>query len=351
MVYDIEGNSLINNGKEAGVYGSTIVLTYPTKTNNDSAMYYSKALLRLPMNYDPYGKPTRLIFFKSGSESYDNINTTEFYYVDYIKYWVDEGYAVMDCFGCTSKYPTTDSFGMPTNLASVASAWEYVTEHYNIDKTGLYIAAKSLGGYIAHQLIFNGNLPIKAAALLAPAIDNKRYCFGYHRFQRVNFATDAGLEGDLSVLEQGSDSSTIGTNVQYTSEFKTLVLNNQNILTGYLPMVSNVINKSLAELLELHAETSNSFANVVRIVPVPTRYWVAQDDTSTPYAIAENFVKSAQNGNSPVSLRTMPSNTGGHHSVDNAANAPKTTITTRLGVTYTDFPVAYVEALNFLERY
>lgn len=351
MIYDINGNPLVSSDKLPGVYGTTIQFTYPTKANNDSTMYYSKGLLRLPQNYSPSGKPTKLIFFKTGSRGYQNIDTTEFVYVDYIKYWVDEGYAVMDCFGGTSKYPTTDSFGMPTNLASISAAWEYVTEHYNIDKSGLYLSCKSLGGYTAHQLIFNGNLPIKAAALLAPAIDNKRYCFGYYKFQRVNFAADAGLQGDLSVLEQGNDTTAISSSVQFTQPFKTLVLNNKNLLTGYMPMVSGIVNKSLAELLELNAETADSYADAVRVVNVPTRYWVAPDDADTPYNIAANYVKTAQNGNSPVSLRTMPSGTGGHHSVDNAANAPKTTITTRLGVTYTNFPIAWVEALNFMEMF
>lgn len=334
------------------VYDSTLNLMYPVKAHNDNSLYYGKILIRFPKNYTNDGKPTKLIFFKTGSRGFQDIHeTSEFKYIDYIKYWVDEGYAVMDCHGGTSKYPTTDAFGMPTNIASVRAAWDFITENYNIDKSGIYISAKSLGGYTAHQLIFNGNLPVKAAALLAPAIDNKRYCFGYYRFQRINFAEDAELEGDISVLEQGDDTTSIGNQAQHSEEFKTLIKNNVNKLTGYLPMCSNVINKSIDELLELNAETENSFADVVRIVNVPTRYWVAKDDTDTPYNIADNFVKSCQNSGSPVTIRTMPNNTGGHHSVDYAENAPKTTITTRLGVTYEDFPVAWVEALNFLESY
>lgn len=332
-------------------YSTTNNILYPTKTNEDSELYYSKMLLKLPKSYSSTGKPTKLIFFKTGSRGFQNIETSNFFYDAYINYWVDEGYAVMDCHGGTSKYPTNDSFGMPTNLASISAAWNYLINNYNIDPTGLYISAKSLGGYTAHQLIFNRNIPVKAAALLAPAIDNKRYCFGYYRFQRENFAADAGLEGDLSVLQQGNDTTSISNTVQFTDEFRTLVKGNISQLTGYMPMVSGVVNKTIDELLALDPEDQNSYHDVVRVVTVPTRYWVAKDDVDTPYNIADNFVRSAQNGNSPVSMRTMPSGTGGHHSVDNSENAPKTTITTRLGVTYTDFPVAWVEALNFMERY
>lgn len=343
--------------KDKNTYNTTFRLVYDTPVNHlaedsSTTRYYSTLMLRLPKNYTQDGKPTRLIIFKSGSRSFDEIFEAEFLYVDYIKYWVDQGYAVMDYFGGTSKYPNNDSFGCATNIASANAAYNYLLRNFNIDNCGVYLSCKSLGGYTTHELLFNGTIPVKAAAMLAPGIDNKRYCFGYYGFQRLNFAADMGFTGDLSVLE-GSDSvPRTDITIQYSDAFKTLLTNNIDKVYGYLPMFNGVINKTLAELLDLHTEVANAWADVKRIHRIPTRYWVAPDDTDTPYEIAENYVKSCQNAFSPVTLRTMPSGTGGHHSVDNATNAPKVaSITTRLGVTYTNFPLAFVEALNFLERY
>lgn len=343
--------------KDKNTYNTTFRLVYDTPVNHlaedsSTTRYYSTLMLRLPRNYTQDGKPTRLIIFKSGSRSFDEIFEAEFLYVDYIKYWVDQGYAVMDYFGGTSKYPNNDSFGCATNIASANAAYNYLMRNFNLDNGGVYLSCKSLGGYTTHELIFNGTIPIKAAAMLAPGIDNKRYCFGYYGFQRLNFAADMGFTGDLSVLEGSDTVSRTDITIQYSDAFKTLLTNNIDKVYGYLPMFNGVINKTLAELLDLHTEVADAWADVKRIHRVPTRYWVAPDDEDTPYPIAANYVKSCQNAFCPVTLRTMPSGTGGHHSVDNAENAPKVaSITTRLGVTYTNFPLAFVEALNFLERY
>ena len=343
--------------KNRNEYNKTFRLVYDTPVNHlpedvSTIRYYSTLMLRLPKNYTQDGTPTKLIIFKSGSRSFDEIFEADFLYLDYIKYWVDQGYAVVDYFGGTSKYPNNDSFGCATNIASANAAYNFLVNNFNIDKGGVYLSCKSLGGYTTHELIFNGSMPIKAAAMLAPGIDNKRYCFGYYGFQRLNFAADMGFTGDLSVLEGSDTVPRDDITIQYSDAFKTLLTNNIDKVYGYLPMFNGVINKTLAELLDLHPEVADAWADVKRIHRIPTRYWVAPDDTDTPYPIAANYVKSCQNAFCPVTLRTMPSGTGGHHSVDNAENAPKVaSITTRLGVTYTNFPLAFVEALNFLERY
>lgn len=337
--------------KNKGVYGSTIQCVIPV-TANDGQIYCTSILLRLPMNYSHIGEPSKLIFFKTGSDGYTNIRVSEFNYKDYLMYWVDSGYAVADCYGCTSKYPDMNPFGMPTNLCAYSAMWDFVKTHYNIDVDGFYLSCKSLGGMSANLMLANRNLPIRAAALFAPALINTKVCFGYYKNQRLAFIDDAGLEGDLSYIEQDGRSIGSGLTVDYQNEaFKTIVKNNHDKLLGFLPLETGVANKTLAELLDIEINTSGSMDGVIRYMQTPTRIWVAPDDTDTPYIGIESFVKSAQNGHSPVTIRTMPSGTGGHHSVDTASNAPKTNVTTRLGVTYSNFPIAYVEALQFLERY
>jgi hypothetical protein len=48
----------------------------------------------------------------------------------------------------------------------------------------------------------------------------------------------------------------------------------------------------------------------------------------------------------------LPDNTGGHHSVDNSPDALQvSSITTRLGITHANVPLAYVEMLQFFRRF
>ena len=48
----------------------------------------------------------------------------------------------------------------------------------------------------------------------------------------------------------------------------------------------------------------------------------------------------------------MPTGTGGHYSVDSDKNALKvSSITTKLGYTYTNIALAWVEMLDFFRQY
>ena len=65
----------------------------------------------------------------------------------------------------------------------------------------------------------------------------------------------------------------------------------------------------------------------------PVKIWIAEDDAAVCYSLANAVIKSLQNAGCHAELRTMPSGTGGHHSVDNDTNAPQTTnVTTSLGI-------------------
>lgn len=369
--YETIGGRLI---KDRNDYGKTFKMVYNAQVHKhqldndnpspDTDKYYSTMILALPKNYSQEGTPTKLILFKNGATGFDDIfendekTGREFPYYEQLSYWVDQGYAVMDFHAGTSKYPKADCFGFATGLASAVSAYNFVINTFNID-TKIYLSCKSLGGYLAHIIIDTGVIPVRAAALLAPAIDNKRYCFGYDTtngsnnaelYTRDIFIEDMGLEGDSTVIKRAS-----GVPVAqraYTEAAKTYIKNNIQKLNGFMPMLTGVINKTLDELLVLDCTTAGAFDDVKRLHKIPTKYWVATDDTNTPYNIAANYVKTCQNTFSPVYLRTMPSGRGAHNSVDSHANAPKVaSITTRLGIVRTNVPVAYVEALDFLEGF
>ena len=84
----------------------------------------------------------------------------------------------------------------------------------------------------------------------------------------------------------------------------------------------------------------------------PLKIWIAEDDSAVSYARASALVSSLQNDGCYAELRTMPSGTGGHHAVDNDANAPQTTnVTTKCGITYATIPTAYYELVKFFDKF
>jgi hypothetical protein len=100
-------------------------------------------------------------------------------------------------------------------------------------------------------------------------------------------------------------------------------------------------------LLATKVENSLAHTNVqdsFQSANVPIKIWIAQDDTSVSYSQANAFITRLKNYGCVAEMRTMPSNTGGHYSVDTDSNAPQTTnVTTPLGVLYATIPTAFYE--------
>lgn len=342
-------NGSIEVLKEFGVNDKTIIISYQTIVNNPipGEEYYSKILLRLPKNYNNYGKEVPIVLFKTGAEGFEQLSTSEFNYAYYIQYLVDQGFAVFDYHANTSKNPNIDNFGTPTGVYAAMNAYKYITEHYNVKKE-LFLACKSLGGNLTMLLSYS-SLPVKAAGLLAPAMNPSGWCFGYTEEEQLAYAQDFGFKEGYEIVLNGSRD-------YKRQEFKDLVQDNLNVLTGYQPMQLGITNKTFGETFVnqdvYDPDVEDSFKDLIRYVPVPIKFWVAPDDTNTPIQMHRNFVKSAINGGSTAYLRELPEGTGAHHAVDNDPNALQTTnITTRLGVHYDTMTTAWVELAEWFMKY
>ena len=340
----------IDKIKERGIADKTIAISYPVSVNNpksESEKYYSKALLRLPKNYSNTGNATPLVLFKTGAQGFESISTSEFNYAYYVQYLVDMGFAVFDFHSSTSKNPNIDVFLSPTGYYSAMAAYKHIVENYNV-KEELFVACKSVGGNMAIKLAYS-SLPVKAVGLLAPAMNPSGWCFGYTEEEQLAYAQDFGFkEGYETVLNGSRDYK--------RQEFKDLVQENLDALTGYQPMQLGVTNKTFGETFVnqdvYDPDVEDSFKDIIRYVPVPIKFWVAPDDTNTPIQMHRNFVKSAINGGSTAYLRELPEGTGAHHAVDNDPNALQTAnITTRLGVHYNTMTTAWVELAEWFIKY
>ena len=340
----------VNQGLSINEDGSTDEQYSNTK-------YYSSGCLMLPPNYSNKGNPVPLIYFAHGSADYNRLTDTIFSssYMDYLKYLRDEGYAVFDCYGWTSKYGIYGGqTASPTQIASVNQGIDWVCKNFNVDASRLYISAKSLGGISALAMCYlrNGVKP-RACSLLAPCLDIYDLAFGYTAAQRTRLAIDFGFSEDV----EGVLNSTTG-NIDITDDtntaFREYAAENAKKMIGYNPMWSGVIGLNVEEMINNRNEGRNTFASYLqtlsKVCNVPVKIFDAADDGF--YTVSKACVQAIKNAGGLAEMRTFPSGTGGHHAVDNAENALKVeSITTKCGVTYTNVPLAYVEMVHYFRRF
>lgn len=322
--------------------------------------YYTGALLRLPPNYTSNGDKVPLIYFAHGSGDYLDRNETEFskYYMNYIQYLQDEGFAIIDVNGNTSKYTTTGGcqWGNPTNMAAIKQGIKWVCTNYNVDINRIYVMSKSLGGLQAINMCYENDMHIKACCPLAPELDMLCDGLGYYPNERKNNADDLGFSDDVNnVLDTPYDKS-IEKLYKKAEEYKQYIRENATKLLGHNPAWRGVIGISASEMVEYpiqgdYTAQGQKMSVQNRFCIVPTKIFIAQDDTAVSYEMSKGYIQSLKNGGCVGELRTMPNGTGGHHAVDNDENALKVSeITTYCGIVHHDVPLAYVEVVQFFKR-
>ena len=318
--------------------------------------YFNTGVLKLPPNYDPYGKPVKLIIFNHGSGGFPEIRWGSFglSYEQYFKYLTDEGYAMLDVYSWTSKYNVTsgESSGAPTTISALVSGYKWAIQNYNISQTGVFVSGKSSGGFAGVSLSYNRGIPVIATGLLAPVISPIREPFGAYYDTRLAYATDFGFEGDHAVLAEQEGSPA----VERTHELFDYIRTNAHKLVGYNPYWSGLIGEDLTDLIESAINGTEQDYELnkgkQRFCSVPTKIWAAEDDIVNLYNQVRIYIKSIQNAQGNAEIRTMPNGTGGHNSVDSSPDAIKVqSITTRLGITHTNVPLAYVELVQFFRRF
>jgi len=322
---------------------------------------YTSGLLKLPPNYTPDGEKVPLIVFCHGSADYisafSQVMTT--HYEDYYNFLRDSGYAIFDCWGWSTKYfdylsgynyNCGSTWGAPTNMLSYISGIEFILKNYNIDSENIFVTGKSLGGSQGTAFLYQNKVKIKAVGLLAPSMNPLNSVPAFRERERHVLFHDLDFEGDYENIIDIPDS-----NFSYSSEaFRDFVRDNKNKMAGYNPYWQNS-NLPLSQKVEnslLYKDGLGvDYSNIVRTCDIPLKIWVADDDTNIRVNEIKNFIKTLKNGGCLANIRQMPDGTGGHHSVDTDENAPRIdSITTKLGITYTDVPVAYAELVEYFDE-
>lgn len=346
---------------------------------NQITRYYDNGYIKLPPNYSPDGAPVPLVVCVHGSNGFGFDGATNGKYTDYQDFIVNNGYAVCDCSGLTNAdhckgtedYDEADTsvvaedvFFAPSFITCINDLVKHITANYNIKDDGVYLYSKSSGGYTLHMLTQTQGLNVRAAASLAPAITtmaNLRYYINYdysstcRAFRQLGLTEPTKLDANWGSASSGNmklildnintlrqiDPFFIGTDLT-DAQVKTLV---QNVYgTG--------VNNYKYTLTSLGSSQGKDILDAaVRHVAVPTKIWIASDDTAVSYGEAALYVQMAQRGGSQCYLRRMPDGTGGHNSVDSHTNAPKVYYRPKYSGTSVNIPVAYAELVDWFNRW
>ena len=322
----------------------------PLMYDIDEDGHYTKGYLKLPSNYVRTGAPVPLIVFVHGSADFGGISSPAMttHYNDYYNYLRDCGYAIFDCYGFGSAHADSahsNTWGIPLNDKCYLSGIHYVCEKYNIDKNNIFVCCKSLGGLQAFNMLLNPAYDVKAVAMLAPELWELGMKFGYNAADRQIVAADLGFSEDTgNVLDFGQGDP-------IPEGFWDYVTANMDKWNGIFP---NFRGLPILPANKPDYYTNASGTGTMSRVSLsrPVKIWIAQDDDTVSYNTASAVISSLKNAGCNATLRTMPNNTGGHHSVDTDANAPQTkNVTTRLGVTYETIPTAYYEVGKFFDEF
>lgn len=322
---------------------------------DDESIYYNGGVLKLPPNYSHNGKPVRAIFFSHGSSGIPWTNNNFGAYENYVQYLADEGYAVFDCWDYTTKYSHLTGgadFGTPIATTSIIQCYKWLVKNFNILDTGVFTSGKSSAGFRVLNLYGKG-MPILACGLLAPAISPRfrGRVLGYGKNGRLQYANEFGFTGDTeNLLGQEEYLPAI------TEDMKEYLRENLPKTVGYYPMWNGLVGATIEELIEAEinrdSNTHELYKSLYRVCPVPTKMWVARDDTVITIEDIESYVQSIKNAHGVAEVRWLPENTGGHNATDTAPEALRVdSITTKLGITHTDIPLAYVELIQWFRRF
>lgn len=349
--------------------GLRMVRNFLTATEYDRFVFevypgvYSSGVILLPPNYTPEGESIPMFVYLHGSNVYSDWNSNMGEAVSggvtnypRMQYLANEGFAVLDIYGWTSKYLAiadtqnvstepnkSNSFATPITYSSFRAGIRYATSRYNIDDNRISLYCKSLGGSLANIFSVRDDIKVNAICELAPTIDIFFWgSFGQSVASRTIIADQLGLTGDVSsvFLQRNFD--------WRTTNGKTFIEANIDRFSGFNPGWDYVGDRTISQKLDDSYNKTYTRTDANREILYPVKIWVAPDDVNIPPEKVYEYVAQCQNAGKDITLRLMPENTGGHYSVDLSDDAPKSSGTTALGIAYTDVATAYVEMVDFV---
>lgn len=309
-------------------------------------------VLALPERYQPVGLATRLIIYCHGAAVNYVSSVTRFDTQDLEpEYWLAEGYAVMDIEGNPFDN-TNEHFFIPMAMESYIAAYNWVINHFNIKRDGVFLGGRSMGGGMTFNILRNEcPIPVIAACPNVPASTPNFYWNYMNSARRTFCAQHFGLIGDGVTFS--------GDSPMPASEWQ-LLKDNFDKIVKYSP-IWNIItdlpgkdvlladNMNIDRNSSYNAYESELYSNLHAKVKAPVKIFGVKDDTTCYYRRTSVLLYNLLlNGGNLVELRLFQ--TGGHHADTQNPNM-RASVTTKFGETLDNVPVVYIEMLKFWRRF
>lgn len=316
------------------------IVRFYTDVKYNGQIYRDRGVLVLPTNYKTKGTPTRLaiVCHGAGAKPYDTItiDNTGKILGDPQRVLTKLGYAVMDTYGMPYSFSgsTTElHYGNPLVLSCYIQAYDYVMSHYNLKKDGILLTGSSMGGLSMLQIIQNSNIPIKSAVGYCPCLDlfKQAYCNPWATDQRKNIAKYFKFTGIQPTFTNGNNPTT--EEIEY---FK----NNEDKVIGYYPLLFNITNGSLNEILKTdnlpshygystdispQDENEKKYYETLRnIVKIPLLIIHNINDPTVLERYSQYYINALKRNGQLVKLKTYPN--GGHTAWNNGDDVTMTDI-------------------------
>lgn len=357
--------------------------------------------IMFPPNYDPDGEPTRLIIYSHGGDPRynpvydgDKIGGEDAYVVNNFHpthitpaVFLAEGYAVMDIDGCFCQFNTKriDDVLIQSgrHIANCYNAaYNFIVNNYNIRKDGVLLGGRSWGGNRSMQIIAWSKIPILAAALHVPYVNEAYFWQVGHR---IAFAKSAGFTNYESVgngaitdeqieilkenypkllrtspllaachipksefFEVKVEDDTYDEQGRITQKIRYTM--NKKVVTTYTYDEQGVATESETSTEDYNTWRLHRFDNQAAKFNTPIKLWgCAGDPTANPDVHAKLLYNAAANGGTDIELRLLSG--GSHNPISGSGAITVNTYVTKYGQTLTNVPVFYVETIRFWRRY
>ena len=342
---------------------------------------YTSGQLILPPNYSVSGKSVPLHVFchgTGGMEKWESDMTVLASYslLEEFEYHAKEGFAVFDCYPWTSKYykdaRQISPYAIPIHEMAYLEGIKYICSRFNVDINNVCVSGLSLGGNMAAWFAHQTLLPIKAVAMMAPttgwaSLRWEEYFLEKNARERLveilGLSEETGADTFVNT-EYGMRSNTVKQFVQdHLDAFAGLAIaavgtsgttyqdQYDYVADGVSAMPQWMVDKNLPAIPDVMAEkgipSMVNHPDLCSYAPVPMKYWQAFDDENVSGHANYTIYQWLKNGGTQVYWRTLANGHGGHGATGYKPEAERTSGTTRLGIAYTNVPVAQVEMIDF----
>jgi hypothetical protein len=319
-------------------------------SNVESNIVSDYAVLYLPNDYTPTGKPTKLIVFcKQGGTLIDD-DEDPIFSINIFNYMLYLGYAILGVDGVPDGLVSSiglDNERVTGNYVAVQAtktAYDYVIKKYNIDRNGAFVFGYSQGGHYAQNVVDLSGIPVLACAELSPVCSMR-----YHQWDLAVTRTINGTQFTKSARLNIARMFGFPT-VQTNSELLALEYN-QDLVQGYDPWTRNVENPYTgfvygtsvgSTLWGLPSGVSIDDITMKKYLKAPLKIWCADSDTILGADIMKVFIKACKNAGQACDIEVYSS---GSHWIYREQDSIGTFVEN--GITYNLYPLAKSIAVWF----